>query len=124
MKLLNLEKEIVEAAAKEQFPNDFIEVDTTDWYMPSYEKGNIATKLYEKPLYLSTHYVYEDRIVQGNQTRYKVELTVIWLKDDPYGVIYDSKNRYYVAYEDQDKIQFCEYDHFESLILPYLEISE
>lgn len=124
MQLLHLKDEEVEAAAKQQFPDYVVEVDHTDWYVRSYESGSLQAKFSEVPLYLSTHYVYEDHLVQGNMTRYKVQITVIWLKKDHYDVIYDSKGLYYVAYEDEGSIHFCPYEELEDLVLPYIKVGE
>ena len=62
----------------------------------------------------------KNHIVNDNPTRYKVELTAIYVKDNHYDVIYDSTQFYYIAYEEQG-IQFVRYDKLQDFLKPYIK---
>lgn len=112
MNVYRLDKNAVLDAAKKIFPDMHIELDEIDLYLPDIESGEIKIKPIEESFYVSTNYVYEDRIVNGNKTRYKVPLSIIYTKRNKYEVIYDSKNICYVAYEEDGEIKFCLYIDF------------
>lgn len=117
MQITNLDKEQVLACAQAAFPNSYIELDTADFYIPSIEQGKIQVEGVDHPYYVSTHYAYEDRLVNGNQTRYKVALTVFFVKNDPFEVLYDSTDKYYVAFIQNDTVSFLTYDAFHAHML-------
>lgn len=114
-----LEKEALMKAAQEAFPNKYIEVDNIDFYVPDVKEGILEIEGIEEPFHVSTNYAYEDRIVIGNKTRYKVELSLIYVKEDRYEVIYDSYGKSYIAYE-TDKIHFALYEDFYEELRPYI----
>ena len=103
---LNLDKEKILTAAKQQFPHAYIEQDDVDFYLPDIEKGEMQIMSVTYPVYVSTHYAYEDKMVNGNKTRYKIPLSIIYTKQDAYEIIYDSRDICYVAYEQENAIQF------------------
>ena len=100
MQFLNLNEEEVLAAAKQAYPQNYIEYDHTDFYVRDIAKGTIHIDDVDYPLYVSTNYVYEDHVINGNDTRFKSKLSVITLKKDAYDVVYDSFGKYFVAYKD------------------------
>ena len=53
---LNLDKEKILTAAKQQFPHAYIEQDDVDFYLPDIEKGEIQIMSVTYPVYVSTHY--------------------------------------------------------------------
>lgn len=124
MQLINLDKDKVLEKAQVRFPDKYIELDSADLYLEDMESGHINIEGIEHELFVSTHYVYENHIVNGNKTRYKVPLTIVLLKKDAYDVIYDSRGKCYVAYEDND-INFILYEDFQDFIFPMVhEIKE
>ncbi len=112
MNFYKLDKHAVLEAAKETFPTMYIEQDEMDFYLPDIERGEIIVEPLTIHFYISTNYAYEDRIVNGNKTRYKVPLSIIYTKHDKYEIIYDSREVCYVAYEEDHQMKFCLYTEF------------
>lgn len=121
MQILNLNEEEVLASAKTTFPDDVIHMDHCDLFLNTIEKGEITIDGIEYPLYVNTNYVYEDHLINNNKTRYKVAVTLVSLKKDPYEVIYDSTAKSYVAYLDET-IQFVLYEEFQAFLAPMVHI--
>lgn len=124
MQITNLDKEEVLQVAQVTFKDKYIEMNESDLFIPDIEKGCVTIDGIEHKVYISTHYAYEDRLVHGNKTRYKIPLTTILLKKDKYEVIYDSYGKYYVAYKNEEGIQFVPYEDFYDLLKPFLHIEE
>lgn len=122
MKITNLDKEKVEKEAKEAFQGKYVEMDTTDLFLADMESGTLRLDGMDHAIYVSTHYAYEDHLVNNNKTRYKIPLTLVLLKNDPYDVIYDSKGCCYVAYEEENHIHFVLYEEFQDFLKPYLHV--
>lgn len=123
MQFIGLDKEEVLQAAKAAFPDKYIDVDRTNFYVRDISSGTIHIDGVEEPLYVSTNYVYEDHIINGNNTRFKSQLTTVTLKKDAYDVIYDSYGVYYVAYK-EDTIQFVRYEDFYDRIKENIHLQE
>lgn len=124
MVITNLDEEKVLEAAKKQFAPSFVAIDHMDFYLPDIESGKIMVAGVDHPMYVSTHYAYEDHVVKGNDTRYKVPLTTILVKEDAYSIIYDSRDCCYVAYEEDGEIQFVLYIDFYKKIKPQIQVEE
>ena len=116
MQIVNLDKENVLNAAKETFPNEYTELDHCDLFLSFIDHGEITMDGIDHPLYVSTHYVYEDHLVNQNKTRYKIPLTIVYRKKNPYEVLYDSYGKCYVAYMEEDQILFVLYEDFQDFI--------
>ena len=101
-----LEEERLLAAAHIAFPNSYIQIESSDIYLKNQIAGRYHAPWLDHDFYVSTEYAYEDRVVNGNKTRYKVAMPCILVKADQYDVIYDSSNCYYVAYEEEGEIKF------------------
>ncbi|WP_416326059.1 hypothetical protein [[Eubacterium] hominis] len=123
MKFLNLDKEAVKEAALHSFPKKYVEVDEADFFVRDIYSGDITIDGVEQPLYVSTNYVYEDHLINGNDTRFKTKLTTITVKKDAYDIVYDSFGSYYVACQEQD-IQFIPYEDFYDLIKERIHLLE
>lgn len=123
MQFIGLDKEEVLQAAKAAFPENYIDVDMTNFYVRDISSGTIHIDGIEEPLYVSTNYVYEDHIINGNNTRFKSQLTTVILKKDAYDVIYDSYGVYYIAYK-EDTIQFVRYEDFYDMIKDKIHFQE
>ncbi|MEG0527400.1 MAG: hypothetical protein RR531_07795 [Longicatena sp.] len=123
MKILNLIESEVLKQAQVTFADKFVELTQTDFFLDDIEKGEIHIDGIDYPLYINTHYVYEDHLVNNNKTRYKVHITCVLVKESPYEVIYDSRGKYYVAYE-EDGIQFVLYEDFQKAIQPFIHEKE
>lgn len=121
---INLDNNKILEAAKQQFPKFYIEQDVTDFYLPDVEKGEIRIASIPHTIYVSTHYAYEDRMINGNKTRYKMQLSIIYTTKDAYEVVYDSRDICYVAYEEDDEIYFILYEDFYDKIRVQIEIIE
>ena len=93
-------------------------------YLPDIEKGKLRIEGIDKPVFASTHYAYEDKLVNGNKTRYKIPLATVLIKRDKYEVIYDSYGKYYVAFKDEAGIQFVLYEDFYELLKPMIHLEE
>lgn len=123
MQFLNLNEEEVLAAAKLVYPQNYIEYDHTDFYVRDIAKGTIHIDDVDFPLFVSTNYVYEDHVINGNDTRFKSKLSVITLKKDAYDVVYDSFGKYFVAYK-EDTIKFIPYEDFYDMLKEHIHIEE
>lgn len=121
MQLINLDQTKVIESAQQAFQNYYIAMDTADVYVRDIEEGEIQMDGIDHPLYVRTHYVYEDHLVNGNKTRYKIQVTTIRLKKSRYDVIYDSTKVYYVAYE-EDGIHFVRYDQFQDFLVDKIHV--
>lgn len=123
MQFLNLNEEEVLEAAKQAYPQNYIEYDHTDFYVRDIAKGTIHIDDVDFPLYVSTNYVYEDHVINGNDTRFKSKLSVITLKKDAYDVVYDSFGKYFVTYK-EDTVKFIPYEDFYDMIKDRIHIEE
>ncbi|MCH4284882.1 MULTISPECIES: hypothetical protein [Bacillota] len=123
MQFLNLNEEEVLAAAKQAYPQNYIEYDHTDFYVRDIAKGTIHIDDVDYPLYVSTNYVYEDHVINGNDTRFKSKLSVITLKKDAYDVVYDSFGKYFVAYK-EDTIKFVPYEDFYDMLKDHIHVEK
>lgn len=123
MQFIGLEKEEVLQAALKAFPDHYIDLDQTNFYLRDISNGTIHIDGVEEPLFVSTNYVYEDHIINGNNTRFKTKLTAITLKKDAYDVIYDSYGVYYIACK-EDEIQFIPYEDFYDRIKDKIHLED
>ena len=123
MQFLNLNEEELLAAAKQAYPQNYIEYDHTDFYVRDIAKGTIHIDDVDYPLYVSTNYVYEDHVINGNDTRFKSKLSVITLKKDAYDVVYDSFGKYFVAYK-EDTIKFVPYEDFYDMLKDHIHVEK
>lgn len=121
MNLKNLDEEQIKAAAAAAFPDYVIRVDTTDVFLQNVEDGTYISDFLESEFYVSTQYAYEDILVNGNKTRYKIHMNTIELLDDAYSVNYNWNDRYYAVYEIENKIHFMKYTEFLSFIKSSLQ---
>ena len=119
LQITGLEEQDVVQAAAVKFPGKNIE-----FSLPDIEKGSLTIEGIDHPVFASTHYAYEDKLVNGNKTRYKIPLTTVLVKKDKYEVIYDSYGKYYVAYKEEEKIHFVPYEDFYELLKPLIHMNE
>ena len=124
LQITGLEEQDVVQAAAVKFPGKYIEMGESDLYLPDIEKGSLTIEGIDHPVFASTHYAYEDKLVNGNKTRYKIPLTTVLVKKDKYEVIYDSYGKYYVAYKEEEKIHFVPYEDFYELLKPLIHMNE
>lgn len=124
MQIIGLDKEEVAQAAAQAYPQKYVELQEADLYLRDIEKGTLHIDGISFPVYASTHYAYEDRLVNGNKTRYKIALTAIIIKQDPYEVIYDSYGKYFIAYKEADEIRFVPYEDFWDIIKDRIHVEE
>ena len=121
MKILYLDKENVIEAAQQTFKGSFIEIGECDLFLEGIETGSIQMDGIDSILHVNTNYVYEDRMINGNKTRYKIQLTTVTIKKDAYEIIYDSYGKYFIAYEDdQQAITFITYEDVNELLTPLI----
>lgn len=120
MKWYQLNKEEVLEAAKQRFANQYVTYDTCDLYLKDLEKGIITFQGMDQLFYVSTHYVYEEKEVKGNKTRYKVAIPLLIVSDDPYRAIYDTASHSYSVYLEDNTYHFILYrDFLEKIIQQY-----
>jgi hypothetical protein len=117
-----LDENAVLEAAKNQFPSKYINYDTCDLYLKNLEKGTIRFSNIDQNFFVSTHYVYEERLVKGNQTRYKVAIPLLTVKNNPYDIVYDVADCTYCVYKENDTYQFILYTEFLDKIETLYEI--
>lgn len=109
MLLKKFDEEKLKEAAQRTFPDFYIQVEYSDIYLRNTTAGRYTAPWLEQEFYISTEYVYEDVLVNGNKTRYKISMSCVLLKKDRYDVIYDSSDAYYAAYEEDGEICFMKY---------------
>ena len=114
LQITGLEEQDVIQAAAVKFPGKYIEMGESDLYLPDIEKGSLTIEGIDHPVFASTHYAYEDKLVNGNKTRYKIPLTTVLVK----------KGKYYVAYKEEEKIHFVPYEDFYELLKPLIHMNE
>lgn len=120
IKLRNLDEESIVTAAKQKFKGYLFEYDIADLFLKDYEDGEYIADIFDAPFYVSTQYAYEDLLVNGNKTRYKIHISTILLKKEKYEVVYRYDDRYYVVYEEDGEIKFMKYSEFQNFIKPYI----
>ena len=64
----------------------------------------------------------EERLVKGNQTRYKVAIPLLTIKNNPYDIVYDVADCTYCVYKENDTYQFILYTEFLDKIETLYEI--
>ena len=123
MKFIGLEQAEVETAAQQAFPGKYIDVDETDFFVRDIYSGTIQIDGMDQPLFVSTNYVYEDHVINGNDTRFKSKIMTVTLKKDAYDVVYDSFGNYFVACK-EDGIIFVPYEDFYDKIKDSIHLVE
>ncbi len=121
MKIQYLDKEQVLQAARKQFPGYEINVDLTDFFTYDLEEGRYKASFLQQDMFVSTGYAYEDVDVNGNDTRYKIQVTTVMLLKNAYEILYQTKGRYYVAYEEEGIIAFQPYEEFFIFVRDQIE---
>lgn len=124
MQLVGLHEEELRRKAHEQFPGYYIDFDKADLFLRDEEQGKGTIDGIDHPIFVSTHYVYEDHLVNNNKTRYKVHVDIFCVKKDAYEVIYDSRDICYVAYQDEGEIKFILYEDFYDFIKKGIHIEQ
>lgn len=109
MMIKKIANEVIMEAAQQAFPDYYIQLEQSDIFLKGKTAGRYRASWIEQEFFVSTEYAYEDIMVNGNKTRYKIHMPCILLKKNRYDVIYDSKDAYYVAYEDQGQVKFQRY---------------
>lgn len=116
MKIKDINEEEIKIAAQKTFSTSYIKVDTTDLFLQNVEDGAYTADFLDNEFYVSTQYAYEDILVNGNKTRYKIHIYTIELLQDAYCVNYTWDQKYYAVYEMDNEIQFMEYSKFLSFV--------
>lgn len=124
MLLKIFDEAVLSVAAQTAFPDFYIQVDESDIYLRNTTAGRYKADWLDREFYISTEYVYEDILVNGNKTRYKVAMSCVLLKKDRYDVIYDAKDAYYVAYEEDGEIKFMKYIDILEILPKQIELLE
>ncbi len=109
MRIETMDHDALLQAAKHTFPDYYIDIKESDLFMKGKQAGRYRADWLEHEFYISTEYAYEDRLVNGNQTRYKIAMPCILLKKDRYEVVYDMEDRYYAAFIQDNHICFEPY---------------
>lgn len=124
MEFVKLEETEIKEAAQKAFPGFYIEVEHSDIYLRDTRAGRYRAPWLDREFYVSTDYAYEDILVNGNKTRYKVQMPCILLKKDKYDIIYDSKDKYFSVYKENDEIKFMKYIDIIELLPDDIELLE
>ena len=62
-------------------------------------------------------WVYHEEIINGNRTRVKTMIPLLFVKDERYEVVYEGAKRCYVPVEDEGEITFMSYPQFLTWIM-------
>ena len=115
--------EIIEAA-QQVFPDAYIAIEESDIYLRDTRAGRYRASWLDHEFYVSTDYAYEDQLVNGNKTRYKVHMPCVLIKKDKYDIVYDSKDKYYAVYKEDNEIKFMKYIDILELLSTQIELLE
>ena len=118
----HLEEQAVLEAAQAQFPTKYVSYDTCDLYLKDLEKATIRFSNIDQNFFVSTHYVYEERLVKGNQTRYKVAIPLLTIKNNPYDIVYNVEDCTYGVYLEDGTYHFILYSEYLDKIQTQYEI--
>ncbi len=120
MKIMNLSQDQVREQALKKFSPRFVQVESGSLFLRACADGTYRCDLMEETLFVSTSLGYHEVVIKGNKTRVKVEITLVFVKDNPYATIVDGNACGYVAIEEQEEIQFMEYPNFLEWILNHV----
>lgn len=109
MKIRIFDNDILREAAQNAFPDAVTEIMTNDLYLKGKKAGRYRAPWLDQEFYVSTEYAYIDQMENGNCIRSKLHLPCVLVKQNPYEVIYDSRDCFYVAYDSSDGIAFMKY---------------
>ncbi|MEG0980469.1 MAG: hypothetical protein RSE52_01745 [Erysipelotrichaceae bacterium] len=125
MKINGIDEEAILIQAQKIFKDSFIKIEEDHVFLKDVEKGCYQSDWLDHKFYVNTNYAYEDVLVKDNQTRYLVNAQTIWVKDNPFDIIYDIENHYYFVIEDETGIQFLEpNDYYERVKKSLKQIKE
>lgn len=116
VKLKDLHTEDIEKAAKQKWPDFFIRVDTADLFLEGVEDGCYTADFIDGEFYVSTQYAYENILVNGNKTSYKISVYTVERLKDASHINYRWDDCFYAVYEDENGIQFMEYPKFLKVV--------
>lgn len=121
---IGLDQSEIIAAAQAAYPNAYVEYDTIDFYVRDIANGTIKIEGMETPFFVSTNYVYEDHMINGNDTRFKSKLSIVTIKKDRFEVLYDSYGKMLVAYKEDGEIKLIPYEDFYDVIKSGITVIE
>ncbi len=124
MQIKAFDPQQLKTAAQAQFPDYEIDIQESDVFLKGKQAGRYRADWLDHEFYISTEYAYEDRLVNGNPTRYKIAMPCILLKKDRYEIVYDISDRYYAAYEENGTIQFLPYQKMLETLIKQIELLE
>lgn len=122
MQITGLNQEEVRAAAQVAHKNSYIAMDSCDLFLSDIEQGEIRIAGMDYPIFVSTHYAYEDKLINGNQTRFKVSLTAFFVKKHKHEIIYDSYGKFYVAVKEDSAIKLIAYEDIHDFLKDKIQI--
>lgn len=109
MKIHTFDEKVLQEAAQSAFPESYVEITQADLYLKGKGAGRYRASWLDQDIYVSTEYAYVDEIENGNRTRVKLHIPCVLIKHDPYEVVYDSRDRFYSAYEKEGTVAFMKY---------------
>ncbi len=124
MQIKALSDEQLMQAAKKRFPDMAVVIDTADIYLKGKQTGRYSASWLDHDVFVSTEYAYEDRMINGNKTRYKVNIPCVLIKKHPHDIIYDSRDIYFGAYVENDEIHFKRYVDLIEELGKHMELKE
>jgi len=124
MQIKAFEESALLEAARKAFPHHHIQITQSDIFLKGKQAGRYRADWLDHEFYVSTEYAYEDRLVNGNKTRYKVSMPCIFVKNDPFEVLYDIQTCYYAVYEENGEIQFMLYTEMNQELVQHMELLE
>lgn len=124
MKLMKFEDDELRRAAQLVFQDKYIAIECSDIFLKGASAGKYKAEWLNREFYVSTEYAYEDILVNGNPTRYKISISCILVKDNAYQVVFDSQDMYYVAYQENNEIKFMKYKDLIPTLSSQLELLE
>ena len=124
MQIKAFNEELVLRAAQKQFPDKAVLLEPSDIYLKGKQTGRYTASWYDHDIFISTEFAYEDRVINGNKTRYKIEVPFVLIKNHPHDIIYDSRDIYFAAYSENDEIHFMKYVELIEELGKHMELQE
>ena len=117
MKITGLSKSAVMEAAQRAFLGKSLELEEGSLFLRGVEPGAWRCEGIADIQHVSTCMGYHEEIINGNRTRVKTTIPLLFVKESRYAVIYEGEQCCYVPMEDEGDITFMPYAQFVTWIV-------
>lgn len=117
MKITGLSQTTILEAAARTFTGKYFDLEEGSLFLRGAQPGAYHCEGVEGIQYVSTSMGYHEEIINGNRTRVKTMIPLLFVKDERYEVVYEGAKRCYVPVEDEGEITFMSYPQFLTWIM-------